>query len=101
MISQKIGYSFSEEMSGNGVIEYSDTQAYPKVTFQVTAKHQVIKDKIIKYLSTPRMFHMPDMLGVPGGDALQKLIAPNSRIDFFQKALAEMNAATGIAAINQ
>ena len=101
MISQKIGYSFSEEISGNGIIEYTDTQAYPKVTFQVTAKHQVVKDKVIKYLSEPRMFHMPDMLGVPGMDRFQKPIAPTLRLDYFQKALAEMNAAIGISAISQ
>lgn len=101
MISQTIGYSFSEDISGNGVVEYTDTQAYPKVTFQVTAKHKVVKDKVIKYLTTPRRFHIPDMLGIPGGDVLQKAIAPNSRIDFFQKALAEMNAAIGISAIRQ
>jgi len=100
MISQKIGYSFSEEISGFGTIEYSDTQAYPKVTFQVKAEHPVVKRKIITYLTTPRKFFITaDMF--PGAGQFQKPIAPVNRIDFFQRALAEMNASIGIATLSQ
>lgn len=99
MINQKFGYTFSEEIQGFGLIEYTDTQSYPNVTFQVTAGHKVVKDKVIKYLSTPRKFWMPDMAGA--SDMLQKAIAPTFRVDYFQRALAEMNAAIGVASISQ
>ena len=99
MITQRFGYSFSENISGYGRIEYTDTQNYPKVTFNVIADHSVVKEKVISYLSKPRMFYLPDFTGMQ--DSRQKAVAPNVRIDYFQRALQEMNAATGIAPINQ
>ena len=98
MIKQNFGYSFNEQVSGFGYVEYSDTQAYPKVTFQVVADHPLVKDKVISYLSKPRTFYVPaESMYVGAGDTMNKVVAPNVRIDYFQVALREMNAALGIA----
>jgi len=99
MIIQKFGYSFSEEIQGYGTIEYTDTQSYPTVNFKVTAAHDVVRAKVINYLSKPRKYYLPDMAGA--SDVLQKAVAPNFRLDYFQRAIAEMNAAIGVAPLSQ